>query len=570
MRVFKKPITIIILIALCVSICSSCFGVIFVPVISTIAGLPGYTLTEKDVKEAKDYLATAKKAILNDATAVETNVAWNDFMLAYYEIASQANVAYILYASDSSNQTYKDNYLFASEAYNDIYSDYLSTLKDIYLSEQEDGVSKEESFFRELSESEINRIVKHSEQVAQLETEVEELQMDYASLSKDEFYDESVTIYKQIIAKNNQIATLYGFDNYYEYASEYVYGRDATITDINEFRQNVGEYVPQIITELNSDLQSAKEKLSDSDRKLLNEITTSAYNKSSVNYWDKYVNSYEGKMKGYLSHAFDNQNVMLANGTNSREMAFNAYLPAYSKSFCYFGPGYQDLFTISHEIGHYYANYHSILQNTYGDASMDLKETHSQANEMLLLEFLSSQLTANSFDALEASKLVSMMSTVIVSTIVDEFEYFVYTNDVSGYTSADFDAKMNQICANYGGRAFIDTIATDINNYWRLVAIEHPVYYLSYATSGIASISLYVKADESRASARAIYQKLVEDTPSNLGFAGGLKNAGLLDPFKQETFEVLELYLVGVEVEIPEYDSTESAESTEEQSDLAA
>ncbi|MBR2383974.1 MAG: hypothetical protein IKA99_00010 [Clostridia bacterium] len=548
MKAIKKFLLTILSLIIIVSLSTSCFGVIIVPIIPEIEGLPAYTLTEDYVKQTKAYLKSAKEYTIDKKTS-EANTAWSNFNVSYYEIVSQTNVAFILYSSDASSQTYKDNYLFASNSNNDVYAEYMKTLQDIYKAEGKDG------FLKSLSEEELARVLQYTDKVAKLEKEVSALQVEYAGILDDENFNENtVLIYKQIVDKNNQIATEYGYKNYYEYASENVYGRDYSSSDLQTFRKNVGEKLPTIISQLDSDLDVAKEKLSKAEKDNLNAINTNPYNKTEINYWQKYLNSYEDTdMKDDLNHAFVNKNVLFADGKYSREMAFTASMPAYNKRFCYFGPKYQDVFTVAHEIGHYYAGLHSPM----GSGSMDLKETHSQCNEMLLLEYLSSELKATSYTALELSSLFGILSTTVVSTIVDEFEYFVYTNDVTNYTANNFDAKMNEICLNYGGRLFVDTIVSDINRYWRLVVAEQPLYYISYATSGIASINLYIEADESRSLARLMYKSLIENYQEDKGFTGNLTNAGFINPFTEEAFTRIHTFLLGNKVETPEESSSD-------------
>ena len=568
MKNFKRFLTAILSLAIILSISISCFGVIFVPVIQPVEGLPAYTLNEEYVKQTKSYLQTAKNYTINNKD-VEASVEWTNFNLAYYEVASQANVAFVLYASDASNQTYKNNYKFASEAYNEIYSSYMLALQDIYKAEGRDG------FLSSLSDDDLNRILKYSQDIETLENQVNDLQIEYAEISDEQFNEKTVQIYKQIVEVNNQIAIAYGFENYYEYASDYVYGRDYSNQELQEFRLNVGAKLPAIITQLKKDVNDAKEKLAEIEVKNLDKLLSNPYNSTEVNYWDKYVESYgSGEVKNDLSHAFKNNNVLFGNGANSRQMAFTAYMPAYNKSFCYFGPKYQDAFTVAHEIGHYFAG----MYVSQGSASMDLNETHSQCNEMLLLEYLSSELNATSFKALELSKLSSILSTVVVSTIVDNFEYYVYTHveEIKNYTAQDFDNKMNEICNNYGGRTFVDTVVIDINRYWRLVVAEQPLYYISYATSGVASISLYVEADSSRAGARSIYVSLIKQHLEDKGFEANLTNAGLVSPFKKDAFNRIETFLLGNKVDEPsqsEQESSieqESSSQSEQESSMAA
>ncbi len=577
-RLKKIFLTIVsTLILLCFS--ASCFGVVIVPVIEPVEGLPGYTLSEAKVSETKGALQSAKNQIIKNGTSDATAVTlWNEFIYAYYEVATQANVAYVHYAADTSSNTNKENYLFASSAYNDIYAEYMVALQDIYKSEKSKGISGTNSFFNGMDADDLNRILKYSKTVVSLENEVTELQVKYGELlTKKESYDEqgsftqeclteSTGIYKQIIEKNNKIAVEYGFSNYYDYASEYIYGRDYDSSKIELFRINVGKELPSLVTALKDELETAAENLSDGDVDLIKDIGTKAYNKTTTNYWQEYVSSYDSSnIKVALTHAFDNKNVMFADGQNASASAFTVNLPYYEKSYCYFGPGYQDAFTVAHEIGHYYAGMYQGL----GSASMDLNEVHSQGNEMLLLEFLGDKLSQNVFKGLELSKLSGILSTVIVSTMIDEFEYFVYTNDVSQYTYENFDAKMNEICANYGGVEFVNSL-TDINHYWRLVVAEHPVYYISYATSGVAALNLYVATDSSRLAGRKIYSTIVENDAAELGFAGSLMSAGLTSPFSKDAFSKISTFVKGKASSVPGESESESRSESASENDSAS
>ena len=88
----KFALTIISLaVIMCVSV--SCFGIFFVPVVSPVSGLPGYTLNQEYVTSTEAYLETAKKYTIEGKSNTDVNTAWSNFVYAYYEVASQTNVA---------------------------------------------------------------------------------------------------------------------------------------------------------------------------------------------------------------------------------------------------------------------------------------------------------------------------------------------------------------------------------------------------------------------------------------------------------------------------------------------
>lgn len=535
MKIFKRISALALSLILSLSFLISCDWVIFVPVDRTSAGLPEYTLTEEYVEETKNLLKQAENTTLNNKPVVEVNFAWSQFISRYYEIATQANIAVVLYTIDSGNDYYKKQYLFANNSYSEIYGLYTDSLKRIYNS------PSRELFFNGWTQDEVDSILKHDEEVVALEKHNSELEVEYASLSELEFTDGVVEIYKQIVANNNKIASKMGYSSYYDYASKVVYQRDYTPSQLSYFREKVASTILPLADNVLNDYKDKLKMLSVSEKSLVSDIKDDPYYETDTNYWDKYIASFgDSAFKNIFNHAFENENVTFATGLNSREMAFTANLPSANKRYCYFGPGYQDVFTVAHEIGHYSAGLTLGLESV----SMDLKETHSQSNEMLLLEFLEDEISPNVYEALKGFSVGNILSAIVVASIIDEFEYSVYTLNnedklFADYTSEDFDNIMSEVCEKYGGKDYVDTVFTDINKYWRNVVVEQPVYYISYATSGLASVNLYVLACQNRGEARNAYQKLITQSDTSLGFVTTLETAGFVNPFTSRAFDSL-------------------------------
>ena len=535
MKIFKRISALALSLILSLSFLISCDWVIFIPVDRTSAGLPEYTLTEEYVEETKSLLKQAENTTLNNKPVVEVNFAWSQFISRYYEIATQANIAVVLYTIDSGNDYYKKQYLFANNSYSEIYGLYTDSLKRIYNS------PSRELFFNGWTQDEVDSILKHDEEVVALEKHNSELEVEYASLSELEFTDGVVEIYKQIVANNNKIASKMGYSSYYDYASKVVYQRDYTPSQLSYFREKVASTILPLADNVLNDYKDKLKMLSVSEKSLVSDIKDDPYYETDTNYWDKYIASFgDSAFKNIFNHAFENENVTFATGLNSREMAFTANLPSANKRYCYFGPGYQDVFTVAHEIGHYSAGLTLGLESV----SMDLKETHSQSNEMLLLEFLEDEISPNVYEALKGFSVGNILSAIVVASIIDEFEYSVYTLNnedklFADYTSEDFDNIMSEVCEKYGGKDYVDTVFTDINKYWRNVVVEQPVYYISYATSGLASVNLYVLACQNRGEARNAYQKLITQSDTSLGFVTTLETAGFVNPFTSRAFDSL-------------------------------
>ena len=102
---------------------------------------------------------------------------------------------------------------------------------------------------------------------------------------------------------------------------------------------------------------------------------------------------------------------------------------------------------------------------------------------------------------------------------------------------------MESVATQYFSMTYIKDRITDINKYWRQVVVDQPVYYISYAVSSIAAISLYEVALQDYDQAIGIYIKLCEEIDLDEGFLGNLKNGGLYSPFDEQFYIELKAFI---------------------------
>ena len=100
---------------------------------------------------------------------------------------------------------------------------------------------------------------------------------------------------------------------------------------------------------------------------------------------------------------------------------------------------------------------------------------------------------------------------------------------------------MASVNAKYSGAP---NKVTNMNEYWLSVCPNSPVYYISYATSSIAALSIYSMAQEDEALARETYRKLIEEIDEEDGFKTVMDKIGLNSPFVEETFKKIEENLI--------------------------
>ena len=487
-----------------------------------------YTLTTEEVDAAMALLDSMVDASINAETIEEVDALYDEFEITFYHIAQQMTLASIIYYCDMDDPASSERYESTTDIFYDLQDKYMTSCRTMYL---ESKFSAE--LFEGWSEEELKQLEEYDPALTDLKKEIKDLEMQYDALeygwgnNGEKVTDQVTEIYIQMVTKNNELARYYGYDNYYDYATANVYGRDYTADDLASFREYVIKYIVPNRGAV-SDAADNISSLKDWRQKAVREFNNSKFDETKTNYLLNYLNSLEGAMGEGMRHMFENKNCVFSNMGTSHPTAFQTYLYEDEKPFCLFGSTGQSATTMVHEIGHYYAAYSNEDIDNY-----DLCETHSQGNEFLFVKYCESSLDKEVYRAIKSSQLGDTYTTILASTIIDAFEQRVYSLDsVEGMTSADFDQIMTEVCEPFGNASSI----TDFTVYWRLVAVSNPVYYISYAVSAVAALEICALAEEDYASALTAYNALVEGIKPEDGFLGALEKAGLTSPFEEQTY----------------------------------
>lgn len=487
-----------------------------------------YTLTDADLELFESLLETCEELTLEGTNAFAIEEAWEALEQQYDHIMTQGQIAYVLYCCDVDDDSLAEDYLEASQMQGEAYNAYIALCKKI----DESNSPYRDEFFSDWSEQQIAEMRLFTDEITALQQRNDSILVQSRELDVESQGDVYAELYYAFIQNQNAIAQQLGYENYYAYASENVYLRDYSAADRALLRQYVAEEIVPLCKKALESAQNAVYNLNFYEYQLYENFLANDYDTLSKDYLQLYIDSYTGEAKEIMNSLFEEGNSIFSDAEGSYEGAFQGYLTEYGRSFCYFGPSYQDITTVTHEMGHYYAS-HYLPQELL---SIDLAEVHSQGNEWLLYAFLEDKINSDVYEALVYSQLYDVLATIIVSTLVDEFEETVYTN-LENYGSGEFDTVMLRLCDNYGGRIFVESYLTDISLYWKYVAIESPVYYISYATSAVASLELYCIAQEDFDVAQEIYCSLAEDADLEKGFVGVLLSSGLSSPFKETVYQ---------------------------------
>ena len=371
-------------------------------------------------------------------------------------------------------------------------------------------------------------------------------------------------LYEQLVNKNNQLAVLYGYDNYMTYSYKNVYNRNYTPAQTKAMSAFVKKYIVPLYTSINARFETAYNALDDNDAtdadiNLYNGLMfDSLFTKTTSKYFDEVKDAID-LISNYFKYLDSSNDVMFYDAVEDLfkngnyfvgqvEGAFTYYMPQVGNTILYFdntdyGEGYyhcySNSFTFVHEFGHYYENVHNLTKSGERPLSYDFCETQSQGNEMMFLAWLGSNTTASKgYNAVKYSQLANMLQTVLNATAIDEFEQAVYTGSYEGYTTLNknnYQDLYDTICTKYGIND-----KENGNTYWMGVCFDNAAYYISYAMSALPSIEIYAKAVDKDGGvdvARTAYLTLF--TNASTDYNTVLTAAGLHNAFEEALYTEL-------------------------------
>lgn len=490
-----------------------------------------YTLTEEDVTEFYRLLDECERLSIEglDTEAIDASIVALDEAFEYIDI--QCGIANLLYYSAMSNETLKQQYLDTVEILTNANDAYIQMARRVY---QSDTPAKD-MLFEGWTQQDIDHLLAYDERITQLQQRNSEIKVEYQNSTND---DAKIALYIEFVGNNNEIAQFYGYTNYYDYAYELVYDRDYGPEELKLMRQYAKEYLAGAIDQALANFGNAYYTLDYDKQKVVVEFLYNDYNTLSKNYVENYLENAPGNLRDHAHHMLEVDS-LFTNSYDAMEGAFTTALG--DRSYCFFGPGYANSSTVIHEAGHYYASRYADLESI----PLDLAETHSQGNEWLFMAYLRKQMPLGSHNAIVNYRIYNDLAMLMICLMVDEFEQRVYTTDLTGFTAEDFDAIMDSVCSQYFTPEYCAQNITDVNAYWRLVVVEQPVYYISYAVSSVAAMDLYTVARTDFQRAANIYQKLCEDPVLEEGFLANIVAAGLSTPFDESFYKAFAALIAG-------------------------
>lgn len=489
-----------------------------------------YHLSEADASHFRELLAECLAAILEWGTerseeAEEKILAVED---AFDHISTQSAIAQIRYYLMPDDPQREAEELFSAAMEEDARTEYYAMCQQI----DESTAPLRTLFFSDWTEEDLALMRSYSGSVAELRKENDQLLAQYHALSDDKFEQGSADLFFQMFANNALIAEEMGYDDYPSYAYETEYQRDYTPQEAIALHDFVKAKVVPLLPAVKNRLFGAVSKLTRQEYDVFQAAFEGTY-EAGKTLLSEYLSTYPQEVRDRMTAMFEDAAV--ADSERAIEAAFTTYLYEFDRPLCYFGPGYQSSYTVVHEMGHYYA---ASSTQTLG-VQLDLAETHSNGNEWLYTVYLANRFGGTLGEVVFYYELYIKLCSIVISTLVDEFEQSVYRNVPA--KAEEFDSRMISLCDGYGGYEWLCAYVTDPLTYWRLVVLESPCYYISYAVASINAIQLGILAQEDYGNAQQVYRSYTEELPEDgMTCTEWLSKCGIESPFDEKAYQRLQ------------------------------
>lgn len=507
-----------------------------------------YVRPDLDAMDAKidDALAAA-----GEGDAQRALTLYDEILHDFSTLDTMSSVASIRYDLDLSDEYYQEEDLLLGENYTRL-DNRMNELTGAILASPFEKDAREHWGEDFIERYEINSKL-NSPEIEALSAKEDEIVSEYQRASAEEFTverdgavltvddldlstEEGMALYDAISAKRNaalgqyyldlidvrvEIAKTLGYDSYADYAYDLL-GRDFTKEDAAAFSASVEEWLSFVgivgMVHSYSQPESVSETLAsvpleDGFTYLENALQAEAFPET---------------MRAALDYMRSNHLCDIGGGENRMSAGYSTTLTQYAAPFLFINTDYYtDPSTLFHEFGHYH-NFYCEEEMIWNDGvSLDLAEVHSQGLELLLFSTYEEMYGADA-EWIEYNQVVNMIYSILSGCAEDAFQQAVFENP-----EMTLD-EMNQLHAELTERymGYTDPYGwVDIHHHF-----ETPFYYISYATSALSALELWVDSLEDREKAVEIYGELTQYC-ANAKYRETLKAVGLSDPFDSDCVE---------------------------------
>lgn len=342
---------------------------------------------------------------------------------------------------------------------------------------------------------------------------------DCKSKHDKQYADTAADIFVELLSIRRLIANELGYESYAEYAYALA-GRGYAPREAKVLIADVSRYLVPVYSELSSNILNPYLKNNLPQKVTVKETVNALYGLYCENA-PSLADLFERMMKRSL---YD-----VRPGTPNRyDGAFTVYLDECGAPFIFMSArgGPSDLFTLSHEFGHF-----ARLSATAGkEISLDLAEVYSEGLEFLTLAMLEDDLFDGDYKYVLYYKIAEAFETLIMQSFYSSVELSAYALEYDEITREAIEDIVASAAASMG---LGSTALSDIVSRHLLL---YPTYVQSYATALIPAAELFFKELESDGSGVSIYLSMLSDDGKD---GSVLLKAGLTSPSEKDAIRNL-------------------------------
>jgi len=357
---------------------------------------------------------------------------------------------------------------------------------------------------------------------------------EYNNFIDEKQYDKAAETYVKLVQIRNEFAVLKGYDNYSEYAYKIVYGRDYTPAEGKAFTSLTKTAYETYVNVYRATYFD--ESMSPSKLAWMNNLTLDDF----VDAVTPFIDSMSDEYAKLLDYMIENDLIDFCTDDGRKEWTYSADLYTRGSAMIYIGEignGFDGQYTAKNlvqEFGHV-AN---VCLNAKYTSCYDVKGFYSLG--LASLYCTSGLVGEESSRAMAAYIMQSLLwDNVVVPGLLTELELWAYETEAETHslTAEQVSEKFESILDAYG--IYFDT-DYDEKYYWVTVSqlFDSPHSCISYGTSAIGAIELFVEATENYDAAKEKYLDLVFQQDIN-GYSEAAKKAGLTNAFDTDAVKAI-------------------------------
>lgn len=447
-----------------------------------------------------------------------------------YKLIDAVNISMLYYYTNTADE-------INAEGYMDLYSKYSYAFNEFKKLYSLFANSKYKTIFygEDMTDEEIQELVDQavtSDELVELDNQIVALQQEYDGFSSEQIFGTDFDdLYTSLVTLNNSLSEIYGYDNYLVYSYENEYGREFSPSDTLLYTEVLSQGFVSTAETAYATANSLKTSLGSEKIKELETILYSYFGESeSLSLLDGFYQSLGDDIYAVFKQTISDGYYYIANNQDAYQGAYTSYFVSLGAPYMYFASNYATVETFVHEFGHYLRYY---FMGNDANASYELMETHSQGSEWLFMSYLSQVFEEDEWTYIVNDKFVNDSYSVALCAVVGAAEVDVYSLDsledvdyakiVSKWSKKVFGDKIPDIYANY----------YTPEQYFRLVVVNNPGYYISYSVSLISSLELYVVSLSSYDQAVEVYVNLLNASE----YLATLADNGFDSPLSSEAIQ---------------------------------